>query len=638
MIEIKIIAAMLNDVATSHGVEFNSSACRLTIEKVKKRVDKEGISFLTKTLPRLGRALDRALTEEYPLNAVSTGFKPMQNSKLPRFLGELFSRVFNPDGTILPIPCVSSVSIIRNILYCFSKYKLPYNDEQEQSVVSKFKRTEDDLSSVSDQLRNDSVKLDTEPYTIAHRRRHKNNWPFPKEQVIREARILLSNVFAFFDPTDISPKHGPGAVATKQKLSDKYRWSNICRRITEVYPLDAYFFASAGSVCDNYDTFTRIGDEDLAARVVLVPKDSRGPRLISCEPVDFQFIQQGLMQAIVDCVEHNELTQFNVFFTDQRPNQIGALLGSCAGRYSTLDLNEASDRISVELVRLLFPVHLVKYLEACRSLSTVLPNGEVLTLKKFAPMGSGLCFPILALSIWAILTASAPDTYTRERILVYGDDVIVPTANAANAIEQLESFGLKVNRDKSCTGGLFRESCGTDAFRGADVTPVRFRTVWSSVPSPDVYTSYIAYANGLWDRCYYGTYDLVVRELHDIYGAIPEKGQCSTDHALPYVDDKMRKCVRRWNKDYQVFQYRIWDTKSPTVIQHLPGWSALLRYFCEVGNKRNRAMARRKKLCIRQHCGITYEVNLNLETDYQLAFSVSSYTRTRTSKLVRVWR
>jgi hypothetical protein len=615
----KLIAALLNDVFSEHGAVFNSKSRRCTLSKVQKRLSLEGLGFLTKALPRLAKAFDKALAGGTPLNSVDHGFESMPGSKLPRFLGELFSRVLQTDGTLLPEPCSKSVRTLRQFLFVYYKYELPYTDELEQQVISKFERTENELTVVSSALYFIRSALDAQPSEFDSR--HK---PTGMMKIARRARDLLSDLFRGFDPKDIHPRHGPGAVATKQQLWDKYLWTNVSKNITTHYPLDEYFYASLSHVCDEINSFNGITDNDLPARVILVPKDSRGPRLISCEPVDYQWVQQGLGRAIVTLVEGHYLTRDSVFFTDQVPNRIGALLGSSTLRYATLDLNEASDRVSLELVRLLFPPHLCGYLEACRSSSTVLPNGKVLPLLKFAPMGSCLCFPIMALSIWAILTAAAPDAYTRERIHVYGDDVIVPTAYAADAMKQLESFGLKINRDKSCTGGLFRESCGMDAFQGADVTPVRLRTVWSSSPSPSSYVSWIAYANSFWLRGYFHTYEYIVGLLHHLYGAISAKDMNLSCPSLWSVSDHNRPKKRRSNKSLQKLQWFVRDVKSVAITKHINGWSMLLRYFSEKANSFNdNAVARPGVLS---------------SFDDDTPFSASQYTRRRTSMLVRRWR
>jgi len=631
--ESKIIAALICDVQYAHGLVFNTRARNLTIKKVESRIRKEGLGFLTKTLPRLGKAFDKAIAGDTKLNCKTVGFKPYGDTQLPRFLGELFSQVLLPDGGLLPHPCAQCVKDIREILYSFYKYELPYTDEQEQHVIQKFKRTEEDLSTLSANLQEIEDRTAT---AIGTRRRvglqnllaRDGEIPLRDRQVTiaREAKILLSRLFSSFDPLNIKPRHGPGAVATKQRLGDKYLWSNISGRITKQWPLDAFYFASNGHVCDRYDTFNSITDTDLPARVVLVPKDSRGPRLISCEPVDFQWIQQGLSRAIVELVEGHELTKFNVHFTDQLPNRFGALLGSSTGRYATLDLNEASDRVSVDLVRLIFPEHIFVFLEAARSLSTELPDGEVLPLNKYAPMGSALCFPVLALTVWAILTAAAPDADTRDGILVYGDDVIVPTAYAANAMEYLESFGLKVNRDKSCTSGLFRESCGQDAFQGTCVTPVRFRTVWSSARRPDVYSSWIAYANSHYDKQHYRVYDCIVNSLFAVYGKIPSDDMHLACPSLRWVPEHLKPNIKRWNASLQKVQYKVYDVKSPSVKHVIDGWSMLLRYFVEVGYDRPLQSPD--------------EVSARIDDPLKVipAFSVSTYTNRKTSMLVKRWR
>jgi len=624
--ESKIIAALLHDIHMSHGTVFNYRSYKLTLQKVNKRLRAEGIGFLTKTCPRLGKAFDKALAGERNLNCTDLGFENLPGTQLPRFLVELFRNVLQPDGRLLQHPCAKCVRDIRQILYLFYKYKLPYSHEQEHEVIAKFERTEREIESLQEDFANLQARLDN---SCHNRRRSRPQWVAPPErpQVAREAKILLSDLFSCFDPHDIFPRHGPGVVSTRERLWDKYRWTNISRTITEVYPMYEYFYSSLGHVCDCYKD-NLVTEEPKAAKVSLVPKDSRGPRLISCEPVDFQWIQQGLGRAIVRHVEQHPLTKWNVRFTDQSVNQRGALLGSYTGKYATLDLNEASDRVSIGLVRLLFPEHIVRCLMACRSHGTELPDGRVLNLHKYAPMGSSLCFPVLSLVVWAILTAGAPDDDTREGIAVYGDDVIVPTHYASNAIEQLESFGLKINRDKSCISGLFRESCGMDAFNGTPVTPVRLKTVWSSTPSPEVYTAYIDYCNQLYGRQYYTTYDLIVGSLRAIYGPIPGKDMHLHCPSLVDVPLSERPSKSRTNPFLQRKEYRVWDVKSPKVNRRIDGWSMLLRFFAEVANDRNRSTS--------SVLGVTEQPSADI--DLLDGFRVELYTSRRTSMLVRRWR
>lgn len=627
----RVIAALLRDIFEIHGAVYNCVAYENDRKVILKGDLFIGVPFLTEVLPALGKAFDKALTNTHLLPLSSRNHivysrrevkDTTSDGEIPEwgsFLEPFFERVLNKDGSPNELPCPISVGVIRQVCYLFYKYELPYTVVQEQQVVEKFERTEQQLIDVDLKLASLAAAADAEQS------------PEPSQPlgwlnsvlVVRRARYYLQKLFRDFDPLDIYPRHGPGAVATRQKLWEKYQWTNVCQRITDVYPFDEYFCSSLGHVCDEYRSFSTIGTEDLPARVVLVPKDSRGPRLISCEPVDFQWVQQGLGAAIVKLVEGHRLTKDNVHFTSQESNQFGSLLGSKNGHYVTLDLNEASDRVSLELVRLLFPRALCSYMEACRSTATELPDARMLKLRKYAPMGSCLCFPILALTIWAILTAAAPDRYTRERILVYGDDVIVPKRFSEDAIEQLESFGLLINRDKSCTSGLFRESCGMDAFQGVNVTPVRLRTVWSTSRSPNSYASWIAYANSFYAKRYYNLYDLIVQNLHSLYGAIPSKSMNLSCPSLVDVLPEHEPKLSRFNRSLQKREWKVWDIKARRVEREIGGWSMLLRFFTEMVGRPLVSLHSREDAW---------------SSDLAAPRGVRSYTQRRASKLVRRWR
>lgn len=625
--EFKLVAALLQDVSNkTNGKVYNLVHVERDVSVLSDAQCSMGMSFLTETLPKLGKMLDKALSLADAVDATLLGLKTQEGSRLPIFIGELFNHICDSSGLALTNPSVENVRYVRQICYLFYKYELPYKNEQVQLVLERFERTEQELIALHSFWEHITNAVNDYP---SPRLRSGDENPQKEEEAIgiaRDAKGLLKGLFAGFDPFDIVPRHGPGAVATKQKPWEKWHWTNVSDKITSVYPLDAYFYANLGHVCDRLQEMLSLGSNNLPARVILVPKDSRGPRLISCEPVDFQWIQQGLGRRIVELVENTPLTKWNVFFTDQAPNQRGAELGSLTGGYATLDLNEASDRVSLDLVRLLFPAPIVECLEACRSSSTALPSGRILELRKYAPMGSCLCFPVLALTVWSILTAGATDWYTRERILVYGDDVIVPTAYAERAMNILESFGLKVNRDKSCTKGFFRESCGRDAFRGHIVTPVRLRTVWSSTRSPDVYTSWIAYANSFYDRGYFNVYDHIVARLHHVYGAIPDDSMgYSPEISLREVEDRLKPQRRRRNIHLQKMEYKIWIVRPKPIRRLKDGWEGLFRFLIETASRPPKM-------------GLDIsEANIRV-LDTFVPFSVSSYTQRRTSELVQRWR
>jgi hypothetical protein len=639
---LEVITALLCDVQTLHSDVFTSSHLARTIKKVRERVSAEGIGFLTKALPRLGKRLDQALSESKPLNAEECGFKTIPNSKLPLLLGELFQRVLDHNGTVLAAADVACVKSLRQVLYLFYKLELPPDPKLDADVIQKFVKTEEDVSNYSSLFASIAKDIDDNGVSAYER-----VTPDRLSRTIRNARLYLSRLFQAFDPMDIYPRHGPGAVSTKEQYQSKYVWTSIPSRLSRMYPLDAYFYASMGHFCDSLQAVQGLNEGELSARVCLVPKDSRGRRLISCEPLAFQWIQQGLGRAITNHVERHRLTRDSVRFTDQQPNQYAALQGSLTGGYATLDLNEASDRVSCGLVRLLFPEPVLSALMASRSLGTELPGGQVISLTKYAPMGSALCFPVLALTVWALLRAGLEvfdaDKFNPELVYVYGDDVIVPTANAENAIIILESFGLRMNRDKSCTKGFFRESCGMDAFRGISVTPVRFRTPWSSLHCPDVFESYLAYANAMYDRQYYRCRNLILERLDAIYGALPfEEFVLNEPHVNGYIPEGCKVPRRRRNPNLQKVEYYVFESVPKSINDGRDGWHMLLRFFAEACSSYENTRPEVDPEKVTHGSGwidqTSEEECARARFGFYEPFSVREYTMRRRNKLRRCWR
>lgn len=577
-----VVACILHDASQRLGDVYNTLSLNSDIETIRARTRTDGIALFTRVFPSFGKAFDQCLQSH-------------RTSLSREFFSPLIDRVLDADGHVIPDPDAYCVQTLRILYYLFYKLEIPYSTDQEDEVISAFVKTENDLVQLRPffrQLRDmveSDIKASPSPRSLYDYSGHHYHSPEQGEfvgmaklaRVIRRARCILADVFAFFNPYDIYPRNGPGALSTRERLWEKFTWTRISKRLIDIYPVDAYFVASAGHVCDRPEILS-LDDSERGARVILVPKDSRGPRLISCEPHDNMWIQQGLSRAIVHHVESQRLTQFNVRFTDQRPNQLGALLGSKTGKYATLDLKEASDRVSLDLVRLLFPEWLLPFLECCRSHKTTLPDGTELSLEKFAPMGSALCFPIMALTIWSLLHAANDCADERELIYVYGDDVIVPSEYSLSAISVLESVGLRVNREKSCLQGFFRESCGLDAFKGIEVTPIRIRTGWSATPRPDAYCSWVAYANSFYDKRYLRTYEYIVGRLSALYGPIPSDGQTMSAPTLREIQNvELPPCRSRWNHALQKREFYCWTVRASSKSKSIDGWSMLLRYFSE---------------------------------------------------------
>lgn len=128
-------------------------------------------------------------------------------------------------------------------------------------------------------------------------------------------------------------------------------------------------------------------------------------------------------------------------------------------RIATIDLKNASDRISLDLCRFLLPSRLMSIIEQCRSFMTLGLDKDFHVLKKVSSMGNGFTFELMTL----ILTCVAKQL--DDKASVFGDDIIIQRSKASRLIELLEEVGLQINVQKTFIDGDFRESCGANYHR-----------------------------------------------------------------------------------------------------------------------------------------------------------------------------
>lgn len=298
--------------------------------------------------------------------------------------------------------------------------------------------------------------------------------------LLRLASRQVQSVLYRFKERDIVPFHGPGASTTP-----KGRWANWFPSIDYCYPYSDYM-----TLYFNQDHIAELPDsptsDHIKAKLIAVPKDSRGPRLICVHPAESIWIQQGVRCALEKAIASRRSADGpwpcgHVRFDDQTVNGRIALLSSKSRKYATLDMKEASDRLSEPLVQALFG-RKYKWFGCCRAQKYWIPGQEFSpdqddNIHCYAPMGNATTFPVQSLVFWAICCASMQSRgfHQPNSVFVFGDDILVPTDQAPSVMEDLESFGLKVNKEKSFINSHFRESCGVDAFKGSNVTPVRWK-------------------------------------------------------------------------------------------------------------------------------------------------------------------
>jgi hypothetical protein len=539
---------------------------------IARRTEHEGSSFLTITLPAFAKDFDQSLADGYVGDNRFVSFS--RTGGLPRFLGGFLRLVFSSgSGVLLDSPDVMAIRAIRQFCMAFGKLNLPCSEKRVNAAMMGYVKCDEELAAISFSERDLSLFVET-------------------------AWTLFSGVLTALERElyegELVPRHGPGATADKLVGNRKYTQSEWPVRLEPYMPAGEYIIPSWRYWRELQDvTFLEPKDER-PVKVTAVPKTQKTPRLIAIEPTCMQYAQQALGIRLAQLLESDSVTRHLLGFTNQIPNQDMACEGSVTGSLATLDLSEASDRVSNRLVEALFSrtPFLKGAVMGCRSrVADVQGHGKV-TLSKFASMGSALCFPVEAMVFLTIICLTMADSqghrFTSEggkllrgRVRVYGDDIIVPVTMAREVTDRLETYGLKVNRSKSFWTGRFRESCGGDFFSGHRVTPVRVKSgIPTSLRFAHDVSATVSLRNQLYERGAYLTaqhLDRILKRLLVVYPEIPLGHTALGRWTLGPVRPQ-RICP-----DLQRPLVRVGVLDSPLPLSPLEGYGALEKFFIERG-------------------------------------------------------
>jgi len=446
-----LVSYLEQDVPAAIGIPVADAR---DIHTLERRLADEGESFFTKTLPAFAKSVDLALQGHTPLTV--SGFRKRNpRSALPAFLQALLKRVFKDDGWVLDEPCLASIRAIRQLCLWGKKIEKGFNDESLQQAELDFIKVDEAIPEIS---------ANTDPGLLGR------------------ASAVVSLVLGRCPGLGrLLPAHGPGAVAGGEDVKNKRRFDKCYPTLERMFRPIPTFYSLRDASEDPQRILGRQRCDSAVVRICFVEKDSSGPRTIGLEPKEYMWCQQAIKRWMYSHIEKHSLAKGQINFTDQSVNQE---LTSSWADYDTLDMSKASDRNSLQLVRLLFAkTRLLPYLEACRTPAAVLPSGRLHWFKKFAPMGSAVCFPVQSLVYYALAVATlhiagVPFLTALKNVYVYGDDLVTPHGFFPQLTRTFESVGLKFNAEKCCTHGKFRESCGRDAYDGEVVTPLRMRKVY----------------------------------------------------------------------------------------------------------------------------------------------------------------
>lgn len=594
--------AFLADLAPS-SIKVNDF--ERDIAYLNKRVSEEGLTFLTVTLPRLGDWLDQYVWGS-ELERVE-GFKPY-DGLFPCFLRPFWIYIQTSEFKKMTSDSARLYRILRTALLGLKKLNVPTGPDKENEKLSEFLRIEDTM----------------ETFTV------------PATMFTWKAQFLTEQLFQHYRVEIELPRHGPGAVAGGERHNEKWTWSTLYASVHAHFPYWDYMYpvrsATEGrlalegrmggrrsrpiQLAANASRYRALAREaSPTARLLTVPKDSRGPRVISCEPKELMYLQQGAAAHLVSFLEKHPWTKGHVNFDDQSINANLALEASASKAWDTIDLSDASDRVSVELIKFLFPRGISEKWLALRSTATQFPDGTVVGLQKFAPMGSALCFPVESVVFWLLAVASVWEQTGNLRlamssVYVYGDDIIVASGYTTLVMESLESCFLKVNKTKSFLGAHpFRESCGIEAINGHDVTPLRVKKLPPRRPGDGTaivaWTKYAENTQYIMPRR--SSYQLKVVE--SLVGAIPrvpfeQPFLCLVTQDGHWTVEQYNDPV--WCADLCYYRVRALTIQNRKETSDIDGWHRLQRNLilnCAEGNPtsvvdRSSTQIRRKRVSV----------------------------------------
>lgn len=220
-------------------------------------------------------------------------------------------------------------------------------------------------------------------------------------------------------------------------------------------------------------------------RLSFVPKDDKISRSICTEPSLNMFFQLGAGHVL----ERRLLKCYGISMAEQQfKNRELARRGSLGLGFVTCDLASASDSLAIKMLEFVMPKHVVDMLKYLRSPTSKCPDGQVLNLEMISTMGNGFTFPLQTILFSSVVVAAMrardvkiqfPRGREHGNFGVFGDDIICPDEVWPDVYRLLRFLGFRVNDDKTFVNGPFRESCGSDFFRGRNIRGVYVKRLTS---------------------------------------------------------------------------------------------------------------------------------------------------------------
>jgi len=468
-----------------------------------------------------------------------------------------------------------------------------------------------------------------------------STWSYDEGDLIMLNRIMkvllpplsLDGFYPKFGPKSVSER----GVRTRIHKVEAFKYDPIIDRHIFGGSLGHYGFGedhglTPARAIPNLSAWGKRGvTSSRTARLHFVPKDLKTARSICMEPSVLQFFQQGVWDRIEDTLTATPYHRW-IRFRNQEYNKSLATFGSYTGEIDTIDLSSASDCVTLNLVRRIFPRTWQIAMRATRSAQCYLPDGSVHQLTKFAPMGSALCFPTQSI-IFASVCVYAALVYQHQvtgvalndciddalivraansfrsnldaigiyqPLGVYGDDICVDRRLTDDVINILLRLGFRVNHGKSFRDSqAFRESCGAFVLNGHRVDPMYYRIHVTEKQDASSVASMVALSNECFIRRYANLRRFLIKYLlykeikgirfsnrNPILFVLPSDDTFGIKSEYPYnaLQCKYNKKYQReeWKSIGISSEWRVRDTKHITDAYSYMRWMSNRRRVSSV--------------------------------------------------------
>lgn len=634
-----LVCAILDDCARHYSTHAMTKSLKQDKVRLQGVVQQRGILVFVDYLPSLEKSLLNSLEEGRACFYGSVLSSPARGAQYPAFLQGLFSRVFSPEGLVLDEVDTCALFFLRQILVVGKKIKTQEKKGSEDETVAKFFNLEYQLadpSSIWDLRGGTDIRQYLrdhgmfQAHCLGHLRERagerdrsdarcwsgvtgvESGYDFDQAQSVSKwvlelhnyepeqvaslynqvCRIISSAIGQPTNWSDLIPRHGTGAVSDHNRSYYKYTLKEWDNHLEDLFPFTEFCMTSGDVLHSTVVDWTEI---TRTSRLGKVPKTWKGPRLIASEPCSLMFMQQAVSGFIRRRVDSSWIRSF-LKLDDQNQNRDLACIGSKTRKLATLDLSEASDRVTCRHVEVLFQNNpeLLDLIRTVRSthVSAKSFGGCTVQLKKFATMGNALTFPVeslvfLSIALTGVLLVRGCRRATEKNIKallgtvsVYGDDIIVPIDSCIVVKSLLTILGFVINTDKSFEISYFRESCGGDYYDGSDVTPVRGKIDFHSSTGSNV-TALVAFSNNLFEKGLWCAADFVKRKIGTLTNVGIPIGHVSS-RSVSFKSFCGGRVRARYNRDLCRMQYKRVVLKTPSsVIAHTDSTAPVIQFATE---------------------------------------------------------